>query len=64
MITGDNGITASSIARQVGMPNYEKIITGKEINEMSDEILRERVKDVSVFFKGSTGTQNAYCQSF
>ena len=49
MITGDNGITASSIARQIGMPNCDKIITGDELNSMSDKELRERVKDVSIF---------------
>ena len=49
MITGDNGITASSIAKQINMPNSDKIITGDELNKMSDEELRERIKDVSVF---------------
>ena len=49
MITGDNGITASSIAKQINMPNSDKIITGDELNEMSDEELCERVKDVSIF---------------
>ena len=49
MITGDNGITASSIAKQVGMPNSAKIITGDQLNGMSDEELRERIRDVSVF---------------
>ncbi len=49
MITGDNGMTASSIARQIGMPDSEKIITGAELNEMSDAKLRERVRDVSIF---------------
>ena len=49
MITGDNGITASSIARQINMPNCDKIITGDELNKMSDGELRERVKDVSIF---------------
>lgn len=49
MITGDNGITASSIARQIGMPGSDKIITGNELNAMSDEELRERVCDVSIF---------------
>ncbi|MDD2286435.1 MAG: cation-translocating P-type ATPase [Paludibacter sp.] len=49
MITGDNGITASSIAKKIGMPNSDHIITGDMINEMSDEELREKVKDVSIF---------------
>jgi len=49
MITGDNGITASSIAKQINMPNSDKIITGDELNKMSDEELCERVKDVSIF---------------
>jgi len=49
MITGDNGITASSIAKQIGMPNSDHIVTGDELNGMSDDELRERVRDVSVF---------------
>ncbi len=49
MITGDNGITASSIAKQIGMPNSDHIITGDELNGMNDEELRERVRDVSIF---------------
>ncbi|MGI5892155.1 MAG: cation-translocating P-type ATPase [Bacillota bacterium] len=49
MITGDNGITASSIAKQIGMPNSDHIITGDELNSMSDEELRQKVKDVSIF---------------
>jgi len=49
MITGDNGITASSIASQIGMPNCDHIITGDQLDGMSDEELREQVKDVSIF---------------
>ncbi|HEX3038692.1 MAG TPA: cation-translocating P-type ATPase [Caproiciproducens sp.] len=49
MITGDNGVTASSIAKQIGMPNSENIITGEELDRMDDAELRERVKDVSIF---------------
>ena len=49
MITGDNGITASSIAKKIGMPNNDHIITGDELNAMTDEELREKVRDVSIF---------------
>ena len=49
MITGDNGITASSIAKKIGMPNSDHIITGDMLNEMSDLELQEKVKDVSIF---------------
>ena len=49
MITGDNGITASSIAKKIGMEHSSNIITGDMLNEMSDDELREAVKDVSIF---------------
>lgn len=49
MITGDNGITASAIARKVGIPGSDQIITGDMLEAMSDEELREAVKKVSIF---------------
>ena len=49
MITGDSGVTAASIARQVGMPGCDKIVTGKELDAMTDAELRERVRDASIF---------------
>ena len=49
MITGDNGITASSIAKQIGMINSDQIITGDELENMTDEELQEHVRDVSIF---------------
>ncbi|MDU7213070.1 cation-translocating P-type ATPase [Clostridium sp.] len=49
MITGDNGITARSIAKEVGIPHSEGIITGEELNKMDDEELNKRIKDVSIF---------------
>lgn len=49
MITGDNGLTASSIAKKIGMKNADNIITGDMLNNMTDEELREKVKTVSIF---------------
>lgn len=49
MITGDNGITASSIAKQIGMDNYDNIITGDMLEKMSDKELQDKVKEVSIF---------------
>lgn len=49
MITGDNGITAGSIARQIGMQDAEHVITGSEIDSLTDDELCERVKDASIF---------------
>lgn len=49
MITGDNGITAASIAKKIGMKNCDHVITGDMLDEMSDEELREKVRDVSIF---------------
>lgn len=49
MITGDNGITATSIAKQVGIKNYENVITGEQLNKMSDEELKECIKNTNIF---------------
>lgn len=48
MITGDNRLTAISIARQLGMPEG-KAITGVELVEMDDEELADQVEDIAVF---------------
>jgi len=49
MITGDNGITAGAIAKQIGMPHTDNIITGDMLERMSDEELRKKVKKISIF---------------
>jgi Ca2+-transporting ATPase len=49
MITGDNGITASAIAKKIGIPGSDNIITGELLDKMSDKELREAIKNVSIF---------------
>ncbi len=48
MITGDNKITAESIAHQLDMPKG-RAITGAELQGMSDEELSQQVDFISVF---------------
>jgi len=47
MITGDHKITAQAIANNIGLGI--KTITGKELEEMEDEELRDKVRTVDVF---------------
>jgi Ca2+-transporting ATPase len=49
MITGDNGITAQSIAKEIGIQNYENVITGQELEEMTDEELKNRIVNTNIF---------------
>lgn len=48
MITGDNRVTAESIARQLDLPPG-KSVTGNELREMNDEELSRQVEEISVF---------------
>ncbi|MFC1950919.1 cation-translocating P-type ATPase [Chloroflexota bacterium] len=48
MITGDNVITAQSIAEKIGLP-AGRAVTGSDLHQMSDEELFDQVEDISVF---------------
>lgn len=49
MITGDNGITASAIAKQVGIKNADNYLTGNQIDQMTEKELVLAVRDVNIF---------------
>jgi P-type Ca2+ transporter type 2C len=49
MITGDYAGTAKNIAEQIGLSNPDNIITGSELDMMSDEALAERIRKVNIF---------------
>ncbi|MCG8315789.1 MAG: cation-translocating P-type ATPase [Pseudomonadales bacterium] len=49
MITGDHPKTASAIAKQLGLPKYRGVITGPQIEAMSDKELEAIMPSLSVF---------------
>ncbi|MBE5805236.1 MAG: cation-translocating P-type ATPase [Clostridiales bacterium] len=54
MITGDHKITATAIAKALGiLEDGDEAITGSELEEMSDEELIQRVRKISVYARVS-----------
>lgn len=54
MITGDFPETARAIAQEIGLIRTDgQVVTGAELNEMSDEYLEERIEDIDVFARVS-----------
>ncbi len=49
MMTGDFPETARTIAQKIGLRHSGEIITGKSLNEMSQDDLKIQIKNVSVF---------------
>ena len=53
MITGDHPLTAQEIARQLGISNSGRVLTGVEIEKLSFDELKSVVDDVRVFARVS-----------
>ena len=49
MITGDHPVTASAIARELGIAADERVVTGREIERFTDEELDESTRETSVY---------------
>lgn len=50
MITGDHKLTASAIARDLGiLKEKELVVTGEELHRMKDEELEKKINQISVF---------------
>jgi Ca2+-transporting ATPase len=49
MITGDYPVTAKNIGKDIGLKNFDSCITGPELQNMTDDELSQRIRDVNVF---------------
>ncbi|WP_286845966.1 MULTISPECIES: cation-translocating P-type ATPase [Aminobacterium] len=49
MITGDYPGTAKNIARTIGLRNPDAVIIGPELENMTDQVLKEKIRSVNIF---------------
>jgi len=56
MITGDNHKTAQAIARKIGL-DYDGVLTGEEVELLSDEELSNRLKNETILFARMASSQ-------
>ena len=53
MITGDHPLTATAIAREIGVLNDGRVVSGRDLNAMSDAELEGGVADIAVYARVS-----------
>lgn len=53
MITGDHPLTASTIAREVGLLADHRVVSGRDLEAMSDNDLERNVTDIAVYARVS-----------
>jgi Ca2+-transporting ATPase len=49
IVTGDNAATTSTIARQIGFKDPDKVLNGDELMEMDSETLKVKVMETTIF---------------
>jgi Ca2+-transporting ATPase len=53
MITGDHPVTAQAIARELGLLQTERVVTGAELEAMSDHAFNREVESIEVYARVS-----------
>ncbi|MGE3780918.1 MAG: cation-translocating P-type ATPase, partial [Pirellulaceae bacterium] len=53
MITGDHPLTARAVAQELGLLTSDRVVTGKELDGMSETELAEQVRDIQVYARVS-----------
>jgi Mg2+-importing ATPase len=49
VVTGDNRFVATKLGKDLGVLSVDRILTGEELETLSDEALRVRVQEVDIF---------------
>ena len=57
MVTGDNANTALAIAKRINLTDNPRVITGAEMDEMSEEELTEVIEDVDIYARTHPGNK-------
>ncbi len=58
MVTGDNSDTARAIAESIDLTDNPRVITGEEMDGMTDEELSEVIEDVDVYARTHPGNKS------
>jgi Ca2+-transporting ATPase len=53
MITGDHPLTARTVAQELGMLTSHRVVTGRDLEAMSDDALTSEVGDIAVYARVS-----------
>jgi P-type Ca2+ transporter type 2C len=53
MITGDHPVTATTIARELGLLARGRVVSGHDLDAMSDTELEQQIRDISVYARVS-----------
>ncbi|TNE88515.1 MAG: cation-translocating P-type ATPase [Deltaproteobacteria bacterium] len=61
MITGDDPLTAAAIGAQVGIEG--RVRTGRELDELDEQALREDVRDTAIYARVSPQHKVALCEA-
>jgi Ca2+-transporting ATPase len=53
MITGDHPLTAQTVAKELGLLTDQRVVTGQDLDRMSDEALARDVSEIAVYARVS-----------
>ncbi len=64
MVTGDNPATAKAIAQKIGLTEEGKVLTGTDLEDMSEEELSEVVEEVDIFARTMPDHKNRLVKAY